>query len=59
MDWEQVKHGSIGIAEGLKNDKQIYIMKSASLQMNYVKELKKCGDPIYRTNQYWDFVEIK
>jgi len=49
--------GSIGIAEGLKNDKQIYIMTPASLQMNYVKELKKCGDPIYRTNQYWEFVE--
>ncbi|MBT6515152.1 MAG: DEAD/DEAH box helicase family protein, partial [Crocinitomicaceae bacterium] len=51
--------GSIGIAEGLKNDKQIYIMTPASLQMNYVKELKKCGDPIYRTNQYWEFVETK
>ena len=49
--------GSIGIAEGLKNDKQIYIMTPASLQMNYVKELKKCGDPLYRTNQYWEFVE--
>jgi len=49
--------GSIGIAEGLKNDKQIYIMTPASLQMNYVKELKKCGDPIYRTNQYWEFVK--
>ena len=41
----------------LKNDKQIYIMTPASLQMNYVKELKKCGDPIYRTNQYWEFVK--
>ena len=51
--------GSIGIAEGLKNDKQIYIMTPASLQMNYVKELKKCGDPLYRTNQYWEFVETK
>jgi len=51
--------GSIGIAEGLKNDKQIYIMTPASLQMNYVKELKKCGDPIYRTNQYWEFVDTK
>ena len=51
--------GSIGIAEGLKNDKQIYIMTPASLQMNYVKELKKCGDPLYRTNQYWEFIETK
>jgi hypothetical protein len=51
--------GSIGIAEGLKNDKQIYIMTPASLQMNYVKELKKCGDPLYRTNQFWEFVETK
>ena len=32
-------------------------MTPASLQMNYVKELKKCGDPLYRTNQYWEFVE--
>ena len=48
---------SIGIAEGLKDVKQIIIMTPASLRMNYVSELKHCGDPIYKINQYWEFIE--
>ena len=32
-------------------------MTPASLRRNYVNDLKKCGDPIYRLNQYWEFVE--
>ena len=49
---------SIAIAEGLKDDRKIWIMSPASLQMNYFKELKKCGDPMYRKTQYWEFVSI-
>ena len=49
--------GSIGIAEGLKTTKKVIILTPASLQNNYKKELKKCGDELYRLNQYWEFVE--
>jgi hypothetical protein len=49
--------GSIGIAEGLKTTRPVVILTPASLQNNYKKELKKCGDDLYRTNQYWEFVK--
>ena len=49
---------SIAIAEGLKTDKQIIVMTPASLRVNYLQELKSCGDPLYKTNQYWDFIPI-
>ena len=39
---------SIAITEGLKNDKQILIMTPASLKDNYIEELKKCGDYLYK-----------
>ena len=45
---------SIGIAEGLKNTNQVIIMTPASLRMNYISELKNCGDPIYKLNQFWE-----
>ena len=48
---------SIGIAEGLKSDKQIIVMTPASLRMNYIEELKKCGDKLYRKNQHWQFID--
>ena len=47
---------SIAIAEGMKNDKKIVVMTPASLRRNYFEELKKCGDTMYRKNQYWEFV---
>lgn len=47
---------SIGIAEGLKNHKQVLVMTPASLRANFYKELKKCGDPLFRRNQYWEFI---
>jgi len=50
---------SIAIAEGLKNAKPIIIMTPASLQVNYREELKKCGDELYKKNQYWEFIETK
>ncbi len=48
---------SIGIAEGMKNTNQVIIMTPASLRMNYISELKHCGDPIYKINQYWEKVQ--
>ena len=47
---------SIAIAEGLKTSKQIIIMTPASLSMNYKQELKKCGDDMYKKNQFWEFI---
>lgn len=47
---------SIGIAEGLKSDKQIVIMTPASLKVNYIQELKKCGDEVYKYNKHWELV---
>ena len=32
-------------------------MTPASLRTNFFEELKKCGNPIYRKNQYWEFVQ--
>ena len=50
---------SIAIAEGLKDPRRIIIMTPASLQMNYRQELKKCGDTLYKINQYWEFISTK
>jgi hypothetical protein len=50
---------SIAIAEGIKNDKKILIMTPASLRDNYIEELKKCGDYLYKKNQYWEFINTK
>ena len=47
---------SIGIAEGMKSHKQIIIMTPASLRRNYIEEIKKCGDLIYKKNQYWEWI---
>jgi len=49
---------SIAIAEGLKNDKKVLIMTPASLRANYKEELKKCGDYLYKKNQFWEFINI-
>ena len=50
---------SIAISEGLKNDKEVIIMTPASLRDNYIEELKKCGDFMYKKNQYWEFINTK
>ena len=47
---------SISIAEGLKSEQNIVVMTPASLRQNYISELKTCGDPLFRLNQYWEFV---
>jgi hypothetical protein len=49
---------SIAIAEGMKTDKQIFVMTPASLSKNFFSQLKDCGDHLYRKNQYWEFVSI-
>ena len=49
---------SIGIAEGMKSSKQVIIMTPASLRANYVEELKKAGDLIYKRNQFWEWISL-
>jgi len=50
---------SIGVAEGMKSGKNIVLMTPASLKMNFFSELKKCGDVLYKKNQFWEFVSIE
>jgi hypothetical protein len=47
---------SIAIAEGMKSGRKVIIMTPASLRRNYIEEIKKCGDLIYRKNQYWEWI---
>jgi hypothetical protein len=47
---------SIAIAEGMKEAKRIIVMTPASLQANYREELKKCGDLLYKRNQFWEWI---
>ncbi len=49
---------SIAITEGLKHEQEVIIMTPASLRANYVEELKKCGDYLYKKNQYWEFISV-
>jgi hypothetical protein len=50
---------SIALAEGMKSGKSIVVMTPASLKMNFFSELKKCGDPLYKKNQYWEFISTE
>ena len=50
---------SIAIAEGMKTSKPVIVMTPASLQVNYREELKKCGDEMYKKNQYWEFISTE
>ena len=49
---------SIAIAEGLRtsSSKKVFILTPASLRQNYINELKICGNPLFRANQFWEFV---
>jgi hypothetical protein len=47
---------SIAIAEGMKDAKRVIIMTPASLRANYIEELKKCGDLLYKRNQFWEWI---
>jgi hypothetical protein len=50
---------SIGVAESLLHDKKVVVMLPASLQDNFRQELRKCGDPIYMTNNHWQVHMIR
>ena len=46
---------AIAIAEGMKSSSNVIVMTPASLQMNFMSELKKCGDDNYKKIQHWEF----
>ena len=48
---------SIAMSEAITSSKKVIVMTPASLRSNYFEELKKCGNPIYRKNQHWEFVK--
>jgi len=48
---------SIGILEGMKHDKKIYIMTPASLQENYRTQMSFCGDKLFTTKHHWKKVK--
>ena len=50
---------SIAIAEGMKDSKQVIVMTPASLQPNYLDELKNAGDLVYKKNQYWEWISLE
>ena len=50
---------SIAIAEGMKDSKNIIIMTPASLRANYIGELKKCGDLLYKKSQFWEWISTE
>jgi len=46
---------AIAIAEGMKSNKKIIVMTPASLRPNFLSELQKCADPLYKKLQHWTF----
>ena len=49
---------SIAIAEGMKDSKKIIVMTPKSLRANYMDELKKCGDAMYKLDQFWEWMSV-
>jgi superfamily II DNA or RNA helicase len=49
---------SIAIAEGMQSTKRIIVMTPASLQRNYIEEIKKCGDVLFKREQHWTWTPL-
>jgi len=45
---------SIAVAESLMSNKKVYVLTPASLEENYIGEIRTCGDPIYAYEQHWE-----
>jgi Type III restriction enzyme, res subunit/Helicase conserved C-terminal domain len=45
---------AIGVAESLLSTKKVFILLPASLQSNFRQEIRKCGDPVYTQNNFWE-----
>lgn len=49
---------SIAILEGMRDQRNIYIMTPASLRDNYINQLSFCGDKIFRYNNHWTLYKL-
>jgi len=52
---------SIAAMEALSvadDTKPVFVMTPATLSPNYKDEITKCGPFIYRTNNYWEFINV-
>lgn len=49
---------SIAIAEGMKSAKKVIVMTPASLRRNYIEEIKKCGDTLFKKEQHWQWISL-
>jgi hypothetical protein len=54
-----IRTSSIAMVESLDTDRKIIVMTPASLRKNYFEELKKCGNPIYKKKQFWEFINTE
>ena len=50
---------TIAVAEGLKKSGKVVVMTPASLRRNYIEEIKKCGDLLFRKKQYWEWISVE
>lgn len=50
---------SIAIAESLMTNKKIFVLTPASLEENFLEEIRVSGDPIYIRDQYWERKSVK
>jgi len=50
---------SIAIAEGFQTSRKVIIMTPAYLKKNYIQEIKKCGNLLFRKNQFWEWIDLK
>jgi hypothetical protein len=50
---------SIAVAESLLSTRHVYVLLPAALQDNYRKEIRKCGDPVYKFENYWEVKSIR
>jgi hypothetical protein len=52
-------NSSIAVAEGFKSNKKVIVMTPASLRRNYIEEIKRYGEPIYKKNQFWQWISTR
>lgn len=50
---------AIAIAESLMTNKKIYVLTPASLEDNFLEEIRVAGDPVYVRDQYWERKPLK
>ena len=50
---------AIAIAESLLTTKKIYVLTPASLEDNFLEEIRVAGDPVYVRDQYWERKSLK